>query len=408
MLTLKSSIEAQESRIALGMLAPALIIVLSIVLFPVALNFWVSLKPVRLGDLRPPTPLVRERVQRGDDARTVFVRYQIRNSSSDHPIEEIVIFDTLPDGFVSVEVPEGFSATNGSLVGDIGTLDGGEAVRFDVVLRGQGGGGQRWEEAFLATEPRVQSQSENILTNFSFTLDNYRFALSSREIVPALFSTVLYALCGSLGALFFGMCAALLVNRTFFGRGVVRGLLLFSYVAPIVAVTFVWRFLLDPISGTINELLILAGVVDAPISFLSDRPTALLSVIFFDMWRYFPFCYLFILARLKAIPNAFYESAEIDGAGVLRSFWSITLPQIRTIMATMFLLRFIWTFNRFDDIFLLTGGAAGTLTLPIQVYDYAFGASEIGVGSATSVMLFLILALFLFVFTHVNRRKEID
>ena len=150
--------------------------------------------------------------------------------------------------------------------------------------------------------------------------------------------------------------AALLVHRKFFGRGLVRGLLLFSYVAPIIAVAFTWTFLLDPFSGTVNALLVEFGIVDEGISFFSRRPSALISVIFFDAWRYFPFAFLFILARLQAIPKPLYESAEVDGAGPYRTFFAITLPQLRDVIGTIFLLRFMWTFNRFDDIFLLTGG----------------------------------------------------
>jgi multiple sugar transport system permease protein len=122
---------------------------------------------------------------------------------------------------------------------------------------------------------------------------------------------------------------------------------------------------------------------------------AMFSVIVFDAWRYFPFAYLFILARLQAVPKPLYESARVDGAGIVRCFFAITLPQLRVVIATIFTLRFIWTFNRFDDIFLLTGGAAGTKTLPIQVYDNAIGRGDIGAGAASAGVLFLLLAIFL-------------
>jgi multiple sugar transport system permease protein len=122
---------------------------------------------------------------------------------------------------------------------------------------------------------------------------------------------------------------------------------------------------------------------------------ALTVVIAFEAWRYFPFAFLFILARFQAIPRDMYEAADVDGASPLQRFWHITLPQLVGILSTLFLLRFIWTFNKFDDIFLLTGGAAGTKTLTVQVYDQAFALADIGAGAAAAVILFVILALFM-------------
>ena len=174
---------------------------------------------------------------------------------------------------------------------------------------------------------------------------------------------------------------------------------------------FTWAFLLDPLSGTVNALGVRFGLLEAPINFLGQRsielsvlgftftlPLALSMVILFEAWRYFPFAFLFILARLQAIPQDMYEAADVDGASPFQKFWYITLPQLVGILSTLFLLRFIWTFNKFDDIFLLTGGAAGTKTLTIRVYDEAFARADIGAGAAVAVVLFLILAVFMVVY----------
>ena len=86
-----------------------------------------------------------------------------------------------------------------------------------------------------------------------------------------------------------------------------------------------------------------------------------------------------------------YEAAEMDGATPLQQFWYISLPQLAGILAVLFLLRFIWTFNKFDDIFLLTGGAAGTRTLTVDVYEQAFAVSNLGAGAAVAVVVFIVL-----------------
>jgi multiple sugar transport system permease protein len=127
-------------------------------------------------------------------------------------------------------------------------------------------------------------------------------------------------------------------------------------------------------------------------------PLALSAVIAFEAWRYFPFAFLFILARFQAIPDTYYEAARVDGASVFQQFWWITLPQLYGVLSTLFLLRFIWTFNKFDDVFLLPGCAAGTSILPIRVYDFAFAQADIGAGAATAVVLFIVLAIFLTLF----------
>jgi multiple sugar transport system permease protein len=253
------------------------------------------------------------------------------------------------------------------------------------------------------TDPAASGTAPNVLTNLVFTLKNLRPVVQARDFWPALWVTVVYTLFSTLGAIILGLFAVELMNRSFTGRGIMRGLLLFPYAAPVIAVASTWRFFLDPFSVTLNALLQEAGVITDAIPFLSQRlyeftpfgvpiqlPLALLSVIFFESWRYFPFAFLFILSRLQAIDEQLYESADLDGASPFQEFWYITIPQLWSVLSTLFLLRFMWTFNKFDDVFLLTGGAAGTETLPILVYDNAFGRSDIRAGAATSVVRFLL------------------
>ena len=100
---------------------------------------------------------------------------------------------------------------------------------------------------------------------------------------------------------------------------------------------------------------------------------------------------LFILARIQSVPSELFEAAEIDGATPTQKFRNITWPLILGVLFILFLLRFIWTFNKFDDIFLLTGGAAGTKTLTVDVYETGFNLGNLGSGAANAVLVFLIL-----------------
>ena len=121
-------------------------------------------------------------------------------------------------------------------------------------------------------------------------------------------------------------------------------------------------------------------------------------VTIFEIWRYFPLSFLFILARMQSIDPEMYEAA-IWMAPPFQKFWFLSMPQLMGILSVLFLLRFIWTFNKFDDIFLLTGGNAGTRTLTVNVYEQAFAVSNIeSWRSCGSINLLLFDALFDFLF----------
>ncbi len=225
----------------------------------------------------------------------------------------------------------------------------------------------------------------------TFTLENFDRVINARDFGPTLTRTFVYTITGTILAIALGLVAALIVKDKFPGRNIVRGFMLFPYIAPIVSVVLVWKLLLNAQFGLVNELV--AGFGGQRIDYLSTPATAFTMVILFQGWRYFPFAFLFILARIQAIPEDMYEAAKVDGAAPSQRLWHITLPQLRAVFGTLFLLRFIWTFNKFDDVFLLTGGAANTKLITIEVYNQLFGARNVGAASAVAV----ILAIFLFI-----------
>ncbi len=172
---------------------------------------------------------------------------------------------------------------------------------------------------------------------------------------------------------------------------------------------FVWRWLFDPRpSGVVNDILVNLGVIDLPIGYLSTRGISLLLVILFEAWRYFPFAMLMILARLQAVDVTLYEAAEVDGASTWQKFWNITLSELRYVLGAIFLLRLMWTFNKFDDIFLLTGGGFGTKVLPVLTYEFSFKLFDFGRGAATAMILFVILLIFMLFYVRVVMRNVED
>lgn len=403
----RGELSKAEMRLAYKMILPTLLIVLSVVLLPLLANFWISFKPVQLGDLRAPTVIANERMRPVPKAAgdTSEISYRLRNSSQRGEINNVVLIDTIPDGLqVEGELDNRCQLQSQTLSCDLGTYPPGKRETLVVPVK--------VSQTYLdnSSTPRdskstLSGDANNILTNSVFSLENYRKIFSASEFWSVLRVSLYYTVFGTIGALVFGLFAAQLLSTSFAGRGLLRGFFLFPYVAPVIAVAFAWVLLLDAgPGGTFNAILMKIGATDGPINFLGQRstpitifgftfkfPVALTTVISFEVWRYFPLSFLFILARMQAMSSEMYEAAEMDGATPMQQFWYISLPQLAGILAVLFLLRFIWTFNKFDDIFLLTGGGAGTRTLTVDVYEQAFAVSNLGAGAAVAVVVFVVL-----------------
>jgi len=410
----EGALARREKRLAYSLLLPTFALVLGVILLPLLANFWISFKPVTLADLRPPQLIVKEQLRgklaaEGDTAR---IEYRFRNSSIKYPLGEVSFTDTLPDGIKITGLDEAcrIDETAAKLTCELGDLDAKSRGRIRIEIEALTGD-PPGKADFRASAPAATFSVYNVMTSFDFTLGNFQKIFSAAEFWDVLKVSVYYTVFGTAGALLFGLFAAQIMQKAFFGRPVIRGLMLFPYVAPVIAVAFSWVVLFDPFSGAVNAMLQQMDVASGPINFFGQRmievsffgvafnlPMALTMVILFEVWRYFPLSFLFILARMQSIPSDIYEAAEIDGATPMQQFRFLSLPHIAGILAVLFLLRFIWTFNKFDDIFLLTGGNAGTRTLTVNVYEQAFAISNLGAGAAVAVVIFVLLLVFSIIF----------
>ncbi len=395
----------REARLAWGLLLPTVLAVSLVVILPLIAIFWISVKPVGLADLRPVVPVVREDVRDAGEAE-MRVRYRVQNRSQDQVIGEVVVRDTIPGGVTLGALPEACVLEGVDLTCRLGDLETGGRVELEIPITVAGDLDAAEEAIEDTTEALAEGQADNVLTNLTFTWENFARVFDGDEFWGVLYVTLFYTIVGTVGALVMGLFAALLLNKSFRGQGILRGLYLFPYVAPVIAVAFAWILLFDPFSGSANALLIQMGVTDEAINFFGQRPLALIMVTVFEIWRYFPLSFLFILARMQSIDSDMYEAADMDGASPFQQFWYLSMPQLLGILSVLFLLRFIWTFNKFDDIFLLTGGNAGTRTLTVNVYEQAFAVSNIGAGAAVAVVIFCCLLLFaVFFFKYVSREE---
>ncbi|ASU84751.1 sugar ABC transporter permease [Nocardiopsis gilva YIM 90087] len=252
--------------------------------------------------------------------------------------------------------------------------------------------------------------------DLEITFDNFDRVLSSAGFWAAARTTVVYATVTTVGSLLAGLVVALALRRPFRGRGAVRGLLLVPYVLPVVAATTIWTTLLNPQYGAVNEIGRRVLGWSAPINFLTTYdidigglpvPVALSVVIAFEVWKSFPLAFLFITARLQAVPRDLEEAAVVDGASPTQVFRHVLLPQLTGVLALLGLLRFIWSFQNFTDVYLLTGGAGGTEVVAVRVYEELVTRANIGTASALGVLMTLALAGLLVLYLRMVRKGQV-
>ncbi|UHS58719.1 carbohydrate ABC transporter permease [Agrobacterium vaccinii] len=193
-----------------------------------------------------------------------------------------------------------------------------------------------------------------------------------------------------------GLLTAILLNREFPWRGLARALIIIPWALPSVVIALMWRWIYDPNTGVLNDILLYLHVVQTAVPWLADPGVALYAIIATLMWQGFPFFAVMILAGLQGIPKSQYEAASIDGASAWRQFVHITLPGIGPVLATAGLLRVIWVANSMDVIFVMTGGGPGyaTHTLPLYAFIKARQNLDFGYGTTIAVTFTIFLGAF--------------
>ena len=239
-------------------------------------------------------------------------------------------------------------------------------------------------------------------------LANYLYLLKDSDFWMSVWYGTVYSISTIVLQIVVGVVAALVVNETFRGRNFVRGVILFPYVIPTVVAIILWKWLLNNQFGLVNYLMLSIGVVEDPVSWMG-KDHIMTSLIIISVWEFFPFVVLSVLARMQTIPPTLYEAAQVDGAGPLRRFFHVTLPQLRNVLFVVILLRSIWMFTKFDTVWLLTqgGGAEKYIrTLPVYAYMRTFMYYQAGLGSTLAVIMFVILIISTAIYFKMFRREE--
>ncbi|GAB3618325.1 sugar ABC transporter permease [Okibacterium endophyticum] len=237
-------------------------------------------------------------------------------------------------------------------------------------------------------------------------LENFDKVVSDPHFLPSVSNTLIWTVGSVVGEFVVGLGAATLLNRKIRGQGLFRVATFIPWLVPIVVAGMTWEWMLNPDFGIVNSVLTSSGLVDTPINFLGDKDWAMSTVIFVNVWRSFPYYTISFLAAMQAIPDELYEAAALDGANALRRFWSITLPQLRSVALIIVFIHLIWTAVNFDFIWVLTQGGPNyaTMTLPVLIYRYSLQQFDVGAASALSTLMFLGTSLLFVVYYRYRRR----
>ena len=232
-------------------------------------------------------------------------------------------------------------------------------------------------------------------------LQNYRSILVNADFWRSFLITIGFTLFTVLGSLLLGLGVALMMNKPFRGRRIVRTIILLPYITPLISIVFSWQFIFDPSLGPFIKLFgQQLGIIPTTLDLLNNKNNAFIVASIFNIWRNFPFVYLMILSKLQSISGELYEAAEIDGASGWQKFKSVTWPELYFVIGAVALLRGIWNFYKFDEVYLITKNAG---TLPIYIYERVIGTTSPQYGTAAAIATLLMIIMFALITVYVKK-----
>lgn len=236
-------------------------------------------------------------------------------------------------------------------------------------------------------------------------LDNVAQVLA-HDFGRLVWQTLVFTVGSTIGPFAIGLALALVLNQSFPGQRFLRGAFLIPWLIPGVVVSFLWAWIFDANYGVLNGILVSTGLLDQPVAWLFQTDSARGALIIAKTWNSFPWVAVMLLAGLQTVPNELHEAAAIDGAGAIRRFFTVTWPHIRGVAGLVILLEFIWNFQHFDTIFVLTGGgpAGTTNTFATAVYDAAFAGFDLGRAGAIGLLWMALLSVLVVVYVTLSER----
>jgi len=250
----------------------------------------------------------------------------------------------------------------------------------------------------------------NMLTQCStfVGLKNFTRILSGKAFWNSLLLTVIYSFGTLLLCSVFGTLFAVLLNKEIPGRSFARSFVMFPYLIPMVVCCAIFRYMFNDLVGVLDHYAVSLGLAQNTLNLFGRYELAMIGVILVSVWKYIPMIMIAVLGKLQTISKNYYEAAQVDGANQWQQFWHITFPFILPPLIVVMLIRFIFLFNKWDIIYLLTGGGPldATATLPMMLYSEAFSSYNLGKAAAIGVIMFLILLIFSKFYGKLNEAAE--
>jgi multiple sugar transport system permease protein len=243
-------------------------------------------------------------------------------------------------------------------------------------------------------------------------LENFRSILQSPSFRKAVQNSIIFTVVAQVIVMVCSNILSIALEKPFRARGLVRFLILLSWVAPVSLGTIGWKWILDSIYSVITWLLVWLRIVnpfDTPM-WLGEPKLAMASVILVHCWRLIPFSTVILLAGRTAIPKEIPEAASIDGAGFWRTLFQINLPMMTPILSVAVLFGTIFTFTDMTVVYILTNGGPydSTQTLPLLAFTQGIQASDLAAGAAISIFLVPVLVLIAWLMLQVAHRTEVS
>ena len=205
-----------------------------------------------------------------------------------------------------------------------------------------------------------------------------------------------------------GLGAALLLSRSTIVCEWIRSSLILAWATPLVVAAIAWKWMYNGEYGHLNSLLLSLHIVDHPVQWLTSASTAFGGALFARLWTALPFTTFAFLSALQSIPLHLYEAAIIDGTTARQKFWYITVPLLRPVALAVLLISFIWSFNSFVFIYVITGGGPANQTQIVvtEIFRRAFGYFNFGQASSMAFLAFLLLVAVSFLQWRLFYREE--
>ncbi len=415
--------QLNEKQLGYLMVAPALILVILITLWPVAQSFYNSLFDYRLNDPSRSERFVQSNVDleryandyfylsrdldglagQAPDQETKDATTKINQEIKGYH-EDLLAMDGLDKQYEEVEgLLASFTAISDEKL-KYAKIDKEFAKNYkdfltnaekELTTLSQNSDDEAFKTASANIAGSINSSNRSIIESNFIGFSNYSRYLKSERMWKALGNTFVFTIASVGFELVLGLLIALLINRVFIGRGLVRASVLIPWAIPTAVGAMMWSFLYDGQTGIVAHYFEQFGLISDASVLLSTGAGGMFSVIFADVWKTTPYMALLLLAGLQTISGSLYEAAEVDGANKWQQFWKITLPMLKSAILVALLFRTLDAFRVFDLIFVLTGGGPANSTESISIYAYItlFSQQNFGAGSVLSVIVFACVAL---------------